>query len=84
WGSLYDKLEKNEEYNAIVNASVTAIESHGNMVRTAPGKKVILQGLEDYIVVDQDDVLMIIPKNAEQEIKEIRNTAMDKYGKEIG
>ncbi|GAK77885.1 mannose-1-phosphate guanylyltransferase [Nonlabens ulvanivorans] len=83
-GSLYDKLDKNEESNAIVNASVTAIESHGNMVRTAPGKKVILQGLEDYIVVDQDDVLMIIPKNAEQEIKEIRNTAMDKYGKEIG
>lgn len=84
WGSLYDKLDKNDDGNAIVNSSVTAINSSGNMIRTATGKKVIVQGMEDYIIVDQDDVLMIIPKTAEQEIKEIRNAAMDKYGKEIG
>jgi mannose-1-phosphate guanylyltransferase len=84
WGSLYDKLDKNEDANAIINASVTSIHSTGNMVRTSAGKKVIIQGMEDYIIIDQDDVLMIIPKTAEQEIKEIRNIAMDKYGKEIG
>lgn len=84
WGSLYDKLDKNEAANAIVNASVTAIDSSGNMIRTAAGKKVILQGMKDYIIVDEDDVLMIIPKNAEQEIKQIRNSAIDKYGKHIG
>ncbi|QJP35806.1 mannose-1-phosphate guanylyltransferase [Nonlabens sp. Ci31] len=84
WGSLYDKLDKNEDANAVINASLTSIYSHGNMVRTAAGKKVILQGMEDYIIIDQDDVLMIIPKTAEQEIKEIRNAAMDKYGNEIG
>ncbi|AUC80384.1 mannose-1-phosphate guanylyltransferase [Nonlabens sp. MB-3u-79] len=84
WGSLYDKLDKNEDANAVINASLTSIHSHGNMVRTAAGKKVILQGMEDYIIIDQDDVLMIIPKIAEQEIKEIRNAAMDKYGNEIG
>jgi mannose-1-phosphate guanylyltransferase len=84
WGSLYDKLDKNEDANAVINASLTSINSHGNMVRTAAGKKVILQGMEDYIIIDQDDVLMIIPKIAEQEIKEIRNAAMDKYGNEIG
>jgi mannose-1-phosphate guanylyltransferase len=84
WGSLYDKLDKNEDANAVINASVTAMNSQGNMVRTAPGKKVILQGMQDYIIIDQDDVLMIIPKTAEQEIKEIRNAAMDVYGKEIG
>jgi mannose-1-phosphate guanylyltransferase len=84
WGSLYDKLDKNEDANAVINASLTSINSHGNMLRTAAGKKVILQGMEDYIIIDQDDVLMIIPKSAEQEIKEIRNAAMDKYGNEIG
>lgn len=84
WGSLYDKLDKNEDSNAIINASVTSINASGNMVRTAAGKKVILQGMEDYIIIDQDDVLMIIPKTAEQEIKEIRNIAINKYGKDIG
>ncbi|WP_292900641.1 mannose-1-phosphate guanylyltransferase [Nonlabens sp.] len=84
WGSLYDRLDKNKDANAVINASLTSIDSHGNMVRTAVGKKVILQGMEDYIIIDQDDVLMIIPKTAEQEIKEIRNAVMHKYGKEIG
>ena len=84
WGSLYDKLDKNSDDNAVVNASVTALNASGNMIRTASGKKVILQDLEDYIIVDQDDVLMIIPKSAEQEIKQIRNNAMEQYGNDIG
>lgn len=84
WGSLYDKLDKNEDENAVVNASLTAINSRGNMLRTPKGKKVILQGLDDYIIVDQDDVLLIIPRSAEQEIKEIRNSAIKTYGDAIG
>ncbi len=84
WGSLYDKLEKNDDSNAVVNSSLMAIDSSGNMIRTATGKKVIVQGLNDYIIVDQDDVLMIIPLSAEQEIKEIRNKAIISYGNKIG
>lgn len=84
WGSLYDKLDKNEQKNAVVNAAVLSIASSGNMIRTGRGKKVFIQGLEDYIIVDQDDVLMIIPKSAEQEIKQLRNAAIAKHGEDIG
>lgn len=84
WGSLFDKLDKNEQHNAVVNAEVLSIESRGNMIRTSTGKKVFIQGLEDYIIVDQDDILMIIPKTAEQEIKQLRNAAMSKHGEDIG
>ncbi len=84
WGSLFDKLDKNEQHNAVVNAEVLSIESSGNMIRTSTGKKVFIQGLEDYIIVDQDDILMIIPKTAEQEIKQLRNAAMSKHGDDIG
>lgn len=84
WGSLFDKLEKNSDNNAIVNSSVTAINSSNNIIKTDTNKKVIIQGLENYIVVDEDDVLMIIPKTAEQEIKQIRQSAINKYGDEIG
>jgi mannose-1-phosphate guanylyltransferase len=68
----------------VVNAEVLSIESSGNMIRTSTGKKVFIQGLEDYIIVDQDDILMIIPKTAEQEIKQLRNAAMSKHGDDIG
>ncbi|WP_124979931.1 mannose-1-phosphate guanylyltransferase [Nonlabens xiamenensis] len=84
WGSLYQQLDKNQSDNAIVNASVTQISSQGNMIRTTEGKKVIVQGLQDMIVVEEDDILMIIPKSAEQDIKQIRNQAMEKYGDAIG
>jgi mannose-1-phosphate guanylyltransferase len=84
WGSLYSRLDKNAEGNAVVNADLTAHDSSGNMIRTATGKKVIVHGLKDYIIVDEDDVLMIIPITADQSIKEIRKNAMDKHGNSIG
>jgi mannose-1-phosphate guanylyltransferase len=71
WGSLYDKLEKDESNNAIVNAKVYAEESSGNIIRTENGKTVVLKGINNYIVVDQENTLMIIPKVEEQNIKKI-------------
>ena len=84
WGSLYSRLDKNEQGDAVVNAQLTSRDAGNNMIRTAKGKKVIVQGLKDYIIVDEDDVLMIIPIAADQNIKEIRNNAIEKYGKSIG
>jgi mannose-1-phosphate guanylyltransferase len=83
WPSLYEELSENEESVAI-NAQLTEIKSERNIVRTGVEKKVIVQGLSDYIIVDQDDVLMILPKTAEQEIKTVRNLVMDKHGNHMG
>ncbi|WP_194850052.1 mannose-1-phosphate guanylyltransferase [Nonlabens antarcticus] len=84
WGSLYERLDKDQQENAVVNADLSSETSSGNMIRTAKGKKVIIKDLNDYIIVDEDDVLMIIPKTADQDIKDIRNEAMNKYGNLIG
>lgn len=73
WGSLYDKLEKDESKNAIVNAKVYTEESSGNIIRTENGKTVVIKGLNDYIVVDKQDTLLIFPKKEEQNIKQIAN-----------
>jgi len=44
---------------------------------------VLLQGLNDYIIVDTEDVLMICKKDKEQEIKqyvaEVKRNKGDKY-----
>ena len=71
WGSLYDKLDKNSDANATVNAKLLAEDATGNMIRTATDKLVVIDGLKDYIVVDKEDVLMIYPKSKEQDIKQI-------------
>jgi mannose-1-phosphate guanylyltransferase len=80
WGALYDKLDKDDADNATVNCQTIFEDANGNMVRTTSGKVVVIDGLEDYIVVDKDDVLLIYPKSKQQDIKQVRNKVSDTFG----
>lgn len=71
WGSLYDKLDKDEADNAIVNATVYLENATHNIIRTEGKKLVVIDGLKDYIIVDKENVLLIYPKDKEQDIKTI-------------
>ena len=82
WGSLYDKLDKDVDNNAVVNAKVLSQESSGNMIRSKEGKIVVVDGLTDYIIVDKEDVLLIYPKSKEQDIKQVLNKVKDTFGDE--
>lgn len=80
WGSLYNKLPKDSNKNATVGGEVIYRDAANNIVRTQTGKRVVIQGLHNYIVVEKDDVLLICPKNKEQEIKEITTEFISKFG----
>ncbi len=84
WGSLYDKLEKNEDGNAVVNSRTLAEDASGNMIRTKNDKIVVIDGLNDYIIVDKDEVLLIFPKTKEQDIKKVLQKVKDKFGEQYG
>ncbi|WP_395059036.1 mannose-1-phosphate guanylyltransferase [Flavobacterium sp.] len=71
WGSLHEKLEKDENNNAVVNAKVLLENSSNNIVRSDADKLIIIDGLHDYIIVDKEGVLLIYPKSKEQDIKSI-------------
>jgi mannose-1-phosphate guanylyltransferase len=71
WGSLHQKLPKDPSNNAVVNATVVLENASDNIIRTEGDKLIIIDGLNDYIIVDNDQVLLIYPKNKEQEIKSI-------------
>ena len=80
WGALYDKLPKDADNNALVRAQTLATDARGNMIYTAGDKLVVIDQLNDYIVVDKDKVLLIVPKAKEQDIKKILQQVVDKYG----
>ncbi|WP_299434413.1 mannose-1-phosphate guanylyltransferase [uncultured Maribacter sp.] len=82
WGSLYDKLDKDSENNAIVNSKVIIEDAQGNMIRSPKGKIVVVDGLNDYIIVDKEEVLLIYPKTKEQDIKKVLSKVKDTYGEE--
>lgn len=83
WNSAHENMEKDYLGNAVAGNEVIVIDATQNMVHVPNDKLVLLQGLNDYIIVDTKDVLMICKKDKEQEIKqyvaEIKRNKGDKY-----
>ena len=80
WGSLYDKLADSKEQNVTIGGEAIYRESEGNIVKTQSHKKVVIQGLSNFIVAEKDGVLLICPKEKEQDIKEIASEAKSEFG----
>ena len=80
WGSLYDKMNDGNIDNAVVGAQLLAEDAFGNMIRSPKGKVVVVDGLNDYIIVDKEEVLLIYPKSKEQDIKQVLNKVKDTFG----
>ena len=74
WGALYDESKKDAEANVIQGDNILVYDSTNCLVRAPNTKLVILRGLDDYIVVDENDALLIYPKAKEQEIKQVTET----------
>lgn len=70
WGSAYENLEKDENENAAAGDNIVFIDSSKNIVHSSNEKLMLVQGLDDFIVVDTRDALLICKKDKEQSIKE--------------
>ncbi|MCM1450362.1 MAG: mannose-1-phosphate guanylyltransferase [Clostridiales bacterium] len=80
WSALYDNSPRNRDGNVTQNCRVMAYNSHGNIFALPHDKLVVVDGLQDYIIADDSDVLLICPKSEEQRIKLMVNDVKDKYG----
>ena len=83
WGSLFDIRQKDENNNAIVGKNVMAFNSKECIVNMPEDKLVVLQGLNDYIVVEDEGVLLICKKEDEQNIREIVNAVKIEKGEKF-
>lgn len=84
WKSLEDELPQDDQNNTMVNGRLLPINSTGNIIKTQNSKVVVLDGLNDFIVVEDDKVLLITPKEKIQEIKSLREKAIEKFGDDLG
>lgn len=73
WGSLYDHIPHDEEKNAIIGKNVMLYDSSKCIVNMPKNKLAVIQGLEGYIVVESDDMLLICKKDDEQQIRTFVN-----------
>jgi mannose-1-phosphate guanylyltransferase len=70
WASLFAEKEKDYYNNAVNGENVVVYEASNNIIHINKNKLAVICGLENYIVVDTDDVLLICKKDEEQRIKE--------------
>ena len=70
WGSLRLNSSTDASGNATVGTDIHMFECEGCVVRTSSLKKVVLQGLEDYIVAEKDGSLLVCKLSEEQRIKD--------------
>lgn len=69
WSSLREKLPHDERGNATVGSDVALYDTHNCIVHTAGARKVVVQGLDGYVISEKDGVLLICKLSEEQRIK---------------
>ena len=70
WGSLYELSEKDETKNVSLHSEALFYEAQGNVVTLEKGKLAVVQGVDDMIIAEQENVLLVCKKADEQRIKE--------------
>lgn len=70
WGSLHQQLPKDLNQNVAIGNDISLYETHNCIVHTLGEKKVVIIGLDNCIVAEQNDALLVCKLSEEQRIKE--------------
>ena len=70
WGSLYAIHDKEENDNAVVGDNVMLYDTKNCIIELPKDKLAVVQGLDDFIVVEANNTLLICKKTEEQMIKQ--------------
>ncbi len=73
YGSLYEHIKQDDHKNAVVGKNVMLYDTHNCIVNVPKDKLVVLQGLDDYIVVESENILLVCRKTDEQMIRQFVN-----------
>ncbi|MBI9054986.1 MAG: NTP transferase domain-containing protein [Bacteroidales bacterium] len=80
WGSLYENRQKDKNKNTIIGKNVFTYNTQNCIVNMPEEKLVVMEGLDDFIVVESDGILLICKKENEQDIKQYVNEIKLKLG----
>jgi mannose-1-phosphate guanylyltransferase len=83
WASLFEVAEKDESLNVVNSDKVKLSETKDCIVHLPEGKVAVIRGLENYIIVDDQEVLLIYPKAHEQIIKKESQEITERFGRKF-
>lgn len=74
WGSVYEFFVDGDERGNYKDGNVLTVDAAGSLIKTSNDKKLIaVAGVQDLIIVDTDDILLVIPKDKIEKIKELQS-----------
>ena len=83
WHAIYECMQKGQEDNVIIDSEVLLENCCNNIIKLPKGKVGVLNGLDGFIVAEQDNVLMICKKgDSSALVKKYANEVGIKYGED--
>lgn len=70
WGSLRENSQRDANGNALIGPRIDVYESSNCMIHTVSERRVVVQGLDGYIVAEENGTLLICKLSEEQRIKQ--------------
>ena len=84
WHAIYEAMSKVKDDNVVIDSRVEMEDCHNNIIKLPKDRLGVFSGLEGYIVVEQDNVLMICKKSDSSAlVKKYANEVAIKYGEEF-
>ena len=83
WGALHEASPKDQHKNVSTNGHTVLYDCSNNIVALPEGKLAVIQGMQDYLIADTDNVLLICKKDDQSAIRRYVNDVQIKLGEEF-
>ncbi len=62
WHSIFEATQRSDEENVIINSDVIIDDARNNIIKLPEGRLAVINGLDGYIIAEEDNVLLICKK----------------------
>lgn len=80
WGTLNANAQGDKDGNLLLDTQAHLYDCQGNVVRLPKGRVAIIEGLKDFVVAEEGDVLMICPKDHVATMRRMMTEAQTQLG----
>jgi mannose-1-phosphate guanylyltransferase len=82
WASVHDALPQSDMGNVVIDSKSLLYDCKDCLIKLPDGHVAVVQGLEDYVVVEEGNVLVICKKGDQKNIRKFVNDAQLNLGEE--
>ena len=83
WAAVHEALPKSDMGNVVMESKSLLYDCHDCIIKLPEGRAAVVQGLEDYVVVEEGNVLVICKKGDQKNIRKFVNDAQLNLGEDF-